>query len=115
MHHPGIFPEADKDPVIQIANMVIRQGDHEPFIRNVFTLNTCAPVVGSQVLSFSREQDLLNVRTDFIFPSFPNVWNLCVCKFCLFIEHLIPLKSLYINIQTYTIAHDYSHTHHGET
>ena len=32
----GIFPEPDKDPVIQIANMVIRQGDKEPFIRNVF-------------------------------------------------------------------------------
>lgn len=115
MHHPGIFPEADKDPVIQIANMVIRQGDHEPFIRNVFTLNTCAPVVGSQVLSFSREQDLLNVRTDFIFPSFKYfsqcLESVCMCKFCLFIEHLIPIKSLYINIQTYTTACDYSHTH----
>ena len=57
----GIFPEAEKDPVIQIANMVIRQGDSDPFIRNVFTLNTCAPVVGSQVLSFPREQDMLRV------------------------------------------------------
>ncbi|KAJ8299468.1 hypothetical protein KUTeg_023528 [Tegillarca granosa] len=44
----GIFPEPDKDPVIQIANMVIKQGDKDPFVRNVFTLNTCAPVVGSQ-------------------------------------------------------------------
>ena len=57
----GIFPEADKDPVIQIANMVIRQGDSDPFIRNVFTLNTCSPVVGSQVLSFPREQEMLRV------------------------------------------------------
>jgi DNA polymerase delta subunit 1 len=24
----GIFPEPDKDPVIQIANMVTRQGEH---------------------------------------------------------------------------------------
>ena len=45
----GVFPEATQDPVIQIANMVIRQGEHEPFLRNVFTLNTCAPIVGSQV------------------------------------------------------------------
>nr|KAG5686080.1 hypothetical protein BaRGS_030695 [Batillaria attramentaria] len=54
----GVFPEAEKDPVIQIANMVIRQGDHDPFIRNVFTLNTCAPVVGSQKwAAFVREID----------------------------------------------------------
>lgn len=51
----GIFPEPQHDPVIQIANMMIRQGDSEPFLRNVFTLNTCAPIVGSQVLSFDQE------------------------------------------------------------
>lgn len=51
----GIFPEPNFDPVIQIANMVIRQGDSEPFLRNVFTLNTCAPIVGSQVLSHEKE------------------------------------------------------------
>jgi hypothetical protein len=57
----GVFPEADKDPVIQIANMVIRQGEHAPFIRNVFTLNTCAPVIGSQVLSYMTEKEMLSV------------------------------------------------------
>lgn len=51
----GIFPEPNHDPVIQIASMVIRQGDKEPFLRNVFTLNTCAPIVGSQVFSFDKE------------------------------------------------------------
>lgn len=57
----GIFPEPDKDPVIQIANMVINQGDKVPHIRNVFTLDTCAPIVGSKVISFKKEADLLNV------------------------------------------------------
>ena len=57
----GVFPEPDKDPVIQIANMVKKQGEAEPFIRNVFTLDTCAPVIGSQVLSYSKEKDLLAV------------------------------------------------------
>lgn len=51
----GIFPEPQHDPVIQIANMVIRQGDSEPFLRNVFTLNTCAPIVGSQVITNATE------------------------------------------------------------
>ncbi|KAJ3583701.1 hypothetical protein NHX12_015815 [Muraenolepis orangiensis] len=40
----GIFPEADKDPVIQIASMVQRQGEMEPFIRTVFTLQSCASI-----------------------------------------------------------------------
>lgn len=59
----GIFPESEHDPVIQIANMVVRQGHHEPFLRNVFTLNTCAPIVGSQVLSFADERELLEVSS----------------------------------------------------
>ena len=59
----GVFPEPDKDSVIQIANMVIRQGDAEPFIKNVFTLDTCAPVIGSQVLSYMSEKELLDVSS----------------------------------------------------
>jgi len=31
----GIFPEPDKDPVIQIANMIIRQGDAGMVFYNV--------------------------------------------------------------------------------
>ena len=61
----GVFPEAEKDPVIQIANMVIRQGEKDPFIRNVFTLNTCATIVGCQIISFDKEKDMLQV---FSFP-----------------------------------------------
>ncbi|KAM4704499.1 DNA polymerase delta catalytic subunit [Rhinophrynus dorsalis] len=62
----GIFPEPDKDPVIQIANMVLRQGEKDPFIRNVFTLGTCASIVGSQVLCFEREDALLKAWAEFV-------------------------------------------------
>uniref|UniRef100_A0A3P8P0R5 DNA polymerase n=1 Tax=Astatotilapia calliptera TaxID=8154 RepID=A0A3P8P0R5_ASTCA len=55
----GIFPEPDKDPVIQIASMVQRQGETEPFIRTVFTLQSCASIVGSQILCFTQETKLL--------------------------------------------------------
>ena len=34
-----MFPEAERDPVIQIANMVVNQGETEPFVKNIFTLN----------------------------------------------------------------------------
>lgn len=60
----GIFPEADKDPVIQIASMVQRQGETEPFIRTVFTLQSCASIVGSQILCFTQENKLLQVTED---------------------------------------------------
>jgi hypothetical protein len=45
----GHFPEPDKDPVIQIANLVTVQGAKTPCIKNVLTLNTCAPIVGAEV------------------------------------------------------------------
>lgn len=47
--------------MIQIANMVLRQGEKDPFVRNVFTLQSCAPIVGSQVLCFQKEAELLKV------------------------------------------------------
>lgn len=69
----GVFPEADKDPVIQIANMVIRQGEKDPFIRNVFVLNTCAPIVGSQVISCQKEDELLKQWAEFIREVDPDI------------------------------------------
>ncbi|KAJ8296854.1 DNA polymerase delta catalytic subunit [Rhodotorula toruloides] len=62
----GIFPEPEIDPVIQIANMVTRQGESKPFIRNVFTLNTCSHIVGSDVLEFKKEADLLSKWRKFV-------------------------------------------------
>ncbi|KAK2158176.1 hypothetical protein LSH36_175g04050 [Paralvinella palmiformis] len=69
----GIFPEPEKDPVIQIANMVIRQGEKDPFIRNVFTLNKCASIVGAEVLSFHQEKDLLKRWAEFIREVDPDI------------------------------------------
>ncbi|KAI0255835.1 DNA polymerase family B-domain-containing protein, partial [Lactifluus subvellereus] len=62
----GVFPDASMDPVIQIANMVTRQGENRPFIRNVFTLSSCSHIVGSQVISFDNEADLLQKWRDFV-------------------------------------------------
>jgi len=69
----GIFPEPEKDPVIQIANMVIKQGEKEPFIRNVFTLDTCAPIVGSAVISFDKEGDMLEKWASFVRDCDPDI------------------------------------------
>ncbi|KAI8435154.1 hypothetical protein MSG28_003528 [Choristoneura fumiferana] len=69
----GVFPEPNHDPVIQIASMVIRQGELEPYLRNVFTLNTCAPIVGSQVLSYQSEAEMLAKWSDFFRELDPDI------------------------------------------
>lgn len=55
----GVFPEASQDPVIQIANLVTRQGESKPFVKNVFTLGECSNIVGAQVISSKREETML--------------------------------------------------------
>nr|BAJ78737.1 DNA polymerase delta catalytic subunit [Thermobia domestica] len=71
----GIFPEPNHDPVIQIANMVVKQGSPEPFVRNVFTLDTCSPIVGCQVLSFSKENEMLEKWADFVRELDPDIFT----------------------------------------
>lgn len=48
-------------------------GEAQPFIRNVFTLNSCSHIVGSQVLSFDDESKLLHAWRDFIDQVDPDV------------------------------------------
>lgn len=69
----GIFPEAEIDPVIQIANAVTRFGESKPFVRNVFTIDTCAPIVGCQVLEHNDGQTLLLNWSKFIQEVDPDV------------------------------------------
>ncbi|KAJ2865343.1 DNA-directed DNA polymerase delta [Coemansia aciculifera] len=70
---PGIFPEAKTDPVIQIANVITLQGQKQPFIRNVFTLDTCAPIPGVHVLSFQDEGEMLLRWSQFVQACDPDV------------------------------------------
>jgi DNA polymerase delta subunit 1 len=44
---------------------MIDLGESKPFIRNVFTLNTCAKIAGAQILSHQREEDLLLAWSSF--------------------------------------------------
>ncbi|PVG03060.1 putative DNA polymerase delta catalytic subunit [Serendipita vermifera] len=69
----GTFPEANMDPVIQIANMVTRQGEPKPFIRNIFALGECAHIVGSQVISYKNEQKLLEDWSSFVQRADPDI------------------------------------------
>eukprot|EP00053_Salpingoeca_punica_P017130 m.163926 g.163926 ORF g.163926 m.163926 type:complete len:1070 (-) comp17121_c0_seq2:836-4045(-) len=76
----GVFPEPEIDPVIQIANMVQNLGKPKPFIRNVFTLGTCANIVGSDVHSYEKENDLLASWAAFVQKVDPDIitgYNIC--------------------------------------
>lgn len=69
----GVFPEAEHDPVIQIANMVICQGEKDPFVRNIFTLNTCSTIVGSDVRSYEKEGQMLQEWSNFVQEVDPDI------------------------------------------
>ncbi|KAK4137683.1 hypothetical protein BT67DRAFT_415301 [Trichocladium antarcticum] len=69
----GIFPEANHDSVIQIANVVTKYGEKKPFVRNVFCLDTTSPIVATQVMSFDKEKDMLASWRDFLEKVDPDI------------------------------------------
>ncbi|SCU90495.1 LAMI_0E02322g1_1 [Lachancea mirantina] len=69
----GVFPEPEIDPVIQIANVVSIAGESKPFVRNVFTVNTCASITGSQIHEHATENEMLKHWRDFVVQVDPDV------------------------------------------
>jgi DNA polymerase delta subunit 1 len=69
----GHFPDAEHDPVIQIANTVTLQGSDKAIIRNVFTLGSCLPIVGAQVISSATEEEMLMRWKEFVVACDPDV------------------------------------------
>lgn len=70
---PGIFPEAEHDPVIQIANMVTLRGQETPFIKNIFVLGSCSSIMGADVRCFHDEAALLKAWRAFVLECDPDV------------------------------------------
>ncbi|TYK07460.1 DNA polymerase delta catalytic subunit [Cucumis melo var. makuwa] len=91
----GHFPEPTQDPVIQVANLVTLQGENQPFIRNVMTLNSCSPIAGVDVLSFDTERDVLLAWRDLIREVDPDIiigYNICKFDLPYLIERAEALK-----------------------
>lgn len=92
----GVFPEPEKDPVIQIGNMVQCQGETEPFVRAIFTLKECAPIVGSKVISCDQEKDMLEKWAAFVRQIDPDIitgYNINNFDFPYVIDRARTLKS----------------------
>jgi len=69
----GCFPDAQQDPVIQIASLLTVQGESEPRVKNVMTLGGCSPIVGSEVMSFEKETELLMKWADLVRKTDPDI------------------------------------------
>ncbi|XP_065158452.1 DNA polymerase delta catalytic subunit [Atheta coriaria] len=69
----GVFPDPMIDAVIQIANVVQLHGHPEPMLRNIFTLNTCAPIGYAEVHSFQTESEMLEAWAEFIRQCDPDI------------------------------------------
>jgi DNA polymerase delta subunit 1 len=69
----GHFPDAQYDPVIQIANTVSAHGSDKNISQVVFTLNTCLPIVGAHVVSSSTEAEMLLNWRNFVNNADPDI------------------------------------------
>lgn len=91
----GIFPDAKIDPVIQIASVVTRFGESQPFIRNVFCLESCALIVNTQLCEFTKEDEMLRQWTKFVQEVDPDViigYNISNFDFPYLLERAETLK-----------------------
>ncbi|PIA36036.1 hypothetical protein AQUCO_03400141v1 [Aquilegia coerulea] len=68
-----LLPKPSHDPVIQVANLVILQGEDQPFIRNIMTLKSCSPIEGVDVMSFDTEREVLLSSREFVHKVDPDI------------------------------------------
>lgn len=61
----GVFPTAEEDPVIQIANVLQIAGQQRPLLKQVFTLGTCAPIAEAVVVASDTESKMLEAWRKF--------------------------------------------------
>ncbi|KAK1760448.1 DNA polymerase delta catalytic subunit [Echria macrotheca] len=91
----GIFPEAQHDSVIQIANIVTKYGDSKPFVRNVFCLDETSSIVATEIFAFKEERQMLKAWRDFLEKVDPDViigYNICNFDFPYLLDRARHLK-----------------------
>lgn len=69
----GFFPEADKDPVIQLACHCTVYGKEEPLMKALFCVGTCAAIAGADVFSFATESEMLIAWAEMLLIVDPDV------------------------------------------
>jgi DNA polymerase delta subunit 1 len=72
---PGAFPDPQHDPIIQIANYVTINGEDKPHVKNIFVLDTCTSIIGSDVRCYQTEKELLNAWKEFVMIIDPDIFT----------------------------------------
>ena len=75
----GQFPEAQHDPVIQIACQGRIYGNENFIEKSIFLLNTCAPIASANVYSYQSEIEMLIAFSHFLIqydPDFITGYNI---------------------------------------
>lgn len=77
----GEFPTPDRDPVIQISNVIFDPTTKVVFTKNVFNFGTCEPLsCDAELYRFSAEKDLLEAWSLFVVGTDPDMiigYNIC--------------------------------------
>ena len=73
--HDGSFPQATniENPIIQIGCVFQKYGESEPYLRVMLSLDTCDPIVGTDVRSFKTEPELLLEFRNLILEEDPDI------------------------------------------
>ncbi|KAJ6584043.1 ribonuclease H-like domain-containing protein [Mycena vulgaris] len=66
-------PSYMKNSIIQIAAMVTRKGEPEPYLRAIFTLGACSAICGAEVHEYTDEVSLLLGWKHFLISTDPDV------------------------------------------
>ena len=70
----GHFPVPEKDHIIQISNICVEFGaDSEPIVQKMFSFKKCADIVGVDVHSFEKEEDMLREWRQFVIDLDPDI------------------------------------------
>jgi len=67
------FPQAQKNPVIQIAVYIKELGKSEKLFHGIWNLNTCSEIAEAEVYTFDKEADMLISFRDFIERTDPDI------------------------------------------
>lgn len=73
MGEKGRFPDPERDPVIQIGNVLSIQGQEMSVVRNVFVLGTCSSIVSADIYSFESEEEMLTEWAKFVVDCDPDI------------------------------------------
>jgi len=73
MNQGNHMPQANKDPIVTICCVLQGHDKAEPYLRQVFSLKECAPVIGTNVKSFKTEKELLYAWETLMIETDPDI------------------------------------------